>query len=50
MKRHSGTMVNIDKATAIKIMLKMKKAFPHIELAISIKDVVERRGNGYLPR
>ncbi|MBW4507288.1 MAG: hypothetical protein KME64_12345 [Scytonematopsis contorta HA4267-MV1] len=46
MTRQSATMVKADKVIAIEIMLKIKKIFPHLELAINIKDVVEKRGKG----
>ncbi|MBW4598781.1 MAG: HEAT repeat domain-containing protein [Calothrix sp. FI2-JRJ7] len=43
IKRQSATMVTRDKATAIQIMLKIKKAYPHLELPILVQDVIEER-------
>ncbi|RUT04978.1 hypothetical protein DSM106972_037990 [Dulcicalothrix desertica PCC 7102] len=43
IKRQSATMVTRDKATAIQIMLKIKKSYPHLELPILVQDVTEER-------
>lgn len=43
MARQSVTMAIGDKAMAIQIMLKISKSFPHINLPIGIKEVVEVR-------
>lgn len=46
MKRQSGVMAITDKAIVIQIMLKIRKAYPQLELPIKIQDVVEKRGRG----
>ncbi|BAZ08705.1 WGR domain-containing protein [Calothrix sp. NIES-4071] len=43
MKRQSATMVTADKAIAIQIMLKIKKAYPHLQVPILVQDVIEER-------
>ena len=43
MTRQSVTMAVADKSSAIQIMLKIHKNYPHLTLPIEVKPVVEVR-------